>query len=72
MKKIGPSFLLFHDESLLSKVYRRDKRDSLTHRHQSKNDIVRTLLRPILKKQPFPLKISIASKALNYPFLLYF
>ena len=28
MPKIGPGFLLFHYESLLSKVYRRDTRDS--------------------------------------------
>ena len=30
MLKIGPGFLLFHYESLLSKHYRRDTRDSLS------------------------------------------
>ena len=31
MQEIGPAFSLFHYESLLSKVYRRDR----THRHKS-------------------------------------
>ena len=35
MQEIGPSFSLFHYESLLSKVYRRDTREE-THRHKSK------------------------------------